>query len=236
MKSLFIKISGALVTLQGALISFGSLGVFLVSLLDAALIPLPGGADVVVMSLSHHTPALMPLYLLMAVVGSTIGSVAPYLIGRASGEAALRKFNAERRERVLRMLKRYDVWSLVLAAVLPPPFPFKIFVISAGVFRMQIWRFIFALVIGRGFRFMLEGLAAVYYGDQAAQLFKQHYPKIGLGIAVVIGAMFLLNKLLRRHRGQRSAHFYPSTARTISPTAAPIESEEVRPGDSMPMV
>ena len=111
-----------------------------------------------------------------------------------------RKFSAERREQALRLLNRYDVWGLILGAVLPPPFPFKIVLISAGVFRMQIWRFIFALIIGRGFRFALEGIAAVQYGDQAAELLKQHYPKIGLGLAAAIIAFLLLNGLLKRRR------------------------------------
>lgn len=200
MKSLLAKISGVLATLQTALISFGSLGIFFIALLDAALIPLPGGPDIVVMSLSHHTHALMPLYVLAAVFGSTIGSLIPYWIGSVSGEAALRKFSPERREQALRLLNRYDVWGLILGAILPPPFPLKIVLISAGVFRMQLWRFILALVIGRGFRFALEGVAAVQYGDQAAQLLKQHYPKIGLGLAAAIIAVLLLNSLLKRRR------------------------------------
>src|SRR5205807_1015419 len=124
------------------------------------------------------------------VVGSTIGSVLPYSLARIGGEAALRKFSAERREQVLRLLNRYDVWALLLAAILPPPFPFKLFVLSAGAFRMRLWRFIFALVVGRGFRFILEGLAAVHYGEQSAELFKQYYPKIGLGVAAAIIAIF----------------------------------------------
>jgi membrane protein YqaA with SNARE-associated domain len=219
-------------TLQELLVSFGGAGIFFIALLDAALIPLPGGPDVVLIALSHHTHALMPLYVLAAVVGSTIGSLTPYWIGRASGVAALRRFSPERREQALLLLKRYDVWGLILAAVLPPPFPFKIFVISAGIFRMQLWRFILALVIGRGFRFILEGIAAVQYGDQAAQLLKQHYPKIGLGLAAVIIAIFLFNHLRRRRHHQAT----PSASRAISPTAAPIESEEVKPGDSMPIV
>jgi len=200
MKGLLAKISGGLTSLQALLIGFGSLGIFLIALLDAALIPLPGGPDVVLISLSHHTHALMPLYVIAAVVGSTIGSIILYSVARVSGEAALRKFSAERREQALRLLNRYDVWAMLLAAVLPPPFPFKLFVLSAGAFRMRLWRFIFALLAGRGFRFILEGLAAVRYGEQTTELFKQHYPKIGLGIAAAIVVILLLNNLIKRRR------------------------------------
>lgn len=187
-------------SLQVALIGLGALGVFAIALLDAAFIPLPGGPDVVVMALAHHNNAMAPVYVIAAVVGSTIGSLFLYFIARKGGQAALRKFSAEKRARVEDLINRYDIWALLLAAVLPPPFPFKIFVLSAGAFRMRLWRFITAMVIGRGIRFVLEGWMAVQYGEQATDIFKQHYPKIGLGIAAAIVAIFFFNALLKRRR------------------------------------
>jgi len=209
MKIFLVKFMALMKSLQLALITFGGPGIFVIALMDAAFIPLPGGPDAVVISLSHHNHAMMPLYLAAAVVGSTIGSLFLYWVARRGGAAALRKFSAEKRERVQRMLDKYDVWALLLASVLPPPFPFKLFVLSAGAFRMQMGRFIFALVVGRGFRFLLEGLLAVRYGDQATELFKQHYPKIGLGIAAVIIAVFTFNVLLRR---RQAGGFEPTSA------------------------
>jgi membrane protein YqaA with SNARE-associated domain len=200
MKNLFAGLAGWLKSLQAALVSFGALGILGIAFLDAALIPLPGGPDVVLISLSHHSHAMMPLYVVAAVVGSTLGSFVLYLIARKGGDAALRKFSAERRARVQRLLEKYDVWALLVAAVFPPPFPFKLFILSAGAFHMPVWRFFFALIVGRGFRFILEGLAAVYYGEQAMDMFKQHYPKIGFGIVAAIVVIFLLNMLLRRRR------------------------------------
>ncbi len=200
MKYFLLGIGGVLKSLQAALIGFGALGVFAIALFDAAFIPVPGGPDVVVMALSHHSNAMMPLYVAAAVVGSTIGSLVLYSIARKGGEAALRKFSPEKRARVEDLIHRYDIRALMLAAVLPPPFPFKLFVLSAGAFRMQLWRFVTALVIGRGLRFILEGLAAVRYGEQAADIFKHHYPKIGLGIAAAIVFIFLFNTLIKRRR------------------------------------
>jgi membrane protein YqaA with SNARE-associated domain len=200
MKSFMFGIGGAMKWLQSLLIGFGALGIFAIALLDAAFIPLPGGADVVVMALSHHNNAMMPLYVLAAVAGSTIGSLFLYYLALKGGDAALRKFSPEKRARVEDLINRYDIWALVLASVLPPPFPFKLFVLSAGAFRMQLWRFITALVVGRGFRFILEGWMAIHYGEQAMDIFKQHYPKIGLGIAAAIVFIFLFNSLLKRRR------------------------------------
>ncbi|MBX3276422.1 MAG: DedA family protein [Acidobacteria bacterium] len=195
-----ITVGGVFKTLQAGLIAYGAVGLFLIALMDAALIPLPGGPDVVVMALAHHSNSMTPLYVLAAVAGSTLGSLILYSIARAGGEAALRRFSPEKRARAMRMVEKYDFWALLLAAVLPPPFPFKLFVLSAGAFRMKIWRFVSALIIGRGFRFILEGLAAVYYGEMAADMIKQHYPKIGLGIAAAIVAIFLGNLLRSRRR------------------------------------
>ncbi|HZS08330.1 MAG TPA: VTT domain-containing protein [Blastocatellia bacterium] len=198
MKGFFAKVGAWLKAMQGALVSLGAFGVFGIALLDAALIPLPGGPDAVVMTLSHLNHALMPLYVMAAVLGSTLGCLVPYYIGRAGGVRALRKFSDEKRERVTKLLDRYDVWAMLVGAVLPPPFPFKIFLLTAGVFRMNVLRFLIALAIGRSLRFILEGVMAVRYGDQAAEIFRHHYPKIGLGIAALIIAIFVINTLRTR--------------------------------------
>ena len=152
------------------------------------------------MALSHANHAMMPLYVIAAVIGSTAGSLVLYFAARKGGEAVLRKFSPEKRARVEDLLDRYDILAMLLASVLPPPFPFKLFVLSAGAFKMQLWRFVAALVAGRGFRFLLEGWLAVKYGEQATDIFKHHYPKIGLGIAAAIVVIYLFNTLLRRRR------------------------------------
>ena len=198
MKIPLLGIGGAMKSLQAFLIGLGALGVFAIALLDAAFIPLPGGPDVVVMTLAHHNHEMTPLFILAAIIGSTIGSLFLYFIARKGGDAALRKFSPRKRARVEDLINRYDVWALLLAAVLPPPFPFKIFVLSAGAFRMRLWRFISAMIIGRGIRFIMEGWMAVSYGEQAMDIFKQHYPKIGLGLAAAILIIFLFNNLFKR--------------------------------------
>ena len=202
MKSLVAKITAWLMKVKATLITFGAFGIFAIALLDASFLPIPGGTDAVVMTLSHLNHALMPLYVLAAVLGATLGCLFPYWIGFKTGAAALRKFSEEKRERALRLLDRYDTWAMLVGAVLPPPFPFKILLLAAGGFRMNVWRFLFAIALGRSLRFILEGVMAVRYGDQAAQLFKQHYPKIGLGIAAVIVVVFIINTLLKRRHDE----------------------------------
>lgn len=198
MKVPLLGIGGAMKSLKAALIGLGALGIFGIALLDAALIPLPGGPDVVVMALAHQNHAMAPVYVIAAIAGSAIGSLLPYFIGLKGGQAALRKFSPKKRARVEDLINRYDIWALLLAAVLPPPFPLKLFLVSAGAFRIRLGRFVAAMLIGRGVRFTLEGWMAVNYGEQAAEIFRQHYPKIGLSIAAAIVIIFLLNNLIKR--------------------------------------
>ncbi len=186
--------------LKATLIGFGAFGIFLIALMDAAFIPMPGGPDIVVITLSIATPSLMPLYVLAAMAGSTTGSLILYFIALKGGQAALRKFSAEKRAKVQKALDKYDIWAMLVAAVMPPPFPFKLFVLSAGAFRMKLWRFVLAMILGRGFRFVLEGLLAVRYGEQATEILKQHSIKIGLGIAAAILLAFLVKLLLSRRQ------------------------------------
>ena len=200
MKTFLLGIGSALKSLQATLLGLGAVGILAIGFIDAASIPLPGGPDVVVMALSHANHSMMPLYVLAAVIGSTAGSLVLYFAARKGGETVLRKFSPEKRARVQDLLNRYDILAMLLASVLPPPFPFKLFVLSAGAFKMQLWRFVAALVAGRGFRFLLEGWLAVKYGEQATDIFKHHYPKIGLGIAAAIIVIYLFNNLLRRRR------------------------------------
>ena len=193
-------IMGWFKNLKATLIGFGALGIFGIALMDAAFIPMPGGPDVVVISLSIYKPALMPLYVFAAMAGSTIGSLILYFIACKGGQSALRKFSAEKRAKVQKALDEYDIWALLVAAVMPPPFPFKIFVLSAGAFRVRLWRFVLAMMLGRGFRFVLEGWLAVRYGEQATEILKQYGAKMGLGIAAAIIMIFLVKMLFNRRQ------------------------------------
>jgi membrane protein YqaA with SNARE-associated domain len=200
MKILSLSVGSALKSLEAILLGLGAPGVLVIALLDAAILPLPGGLDAVVMTLSHLNRGMMPLYVLAAIAGSTLGCLVPYWIGRKMGEAALGRVGEKRRARVSELIARYDMWAMLVGALLPPPFPFKLFLITAGVFRMRVWRFLMGLTAGRAVRFILEGWMAVRYGEQAAALFKMHYPKIGLGIAAAILVILIINIIRnRRH-------------------------------------
>ncbi|MBA3242713.1 MAG: VTT domain-containing protein [Acidobacteria bacterium] len=200
MKWLLRKITNGLNHVSNYLIAFGPLGLFAIALLDSALIPLPGGPDAVMILLSTQRPAWMPFYALAATAGSVVGCVILYYISRRAGRRALERFPPRKQARVKELVDRYDVLSVLVASVLPPPFPFKLFVITAGVFRLSVLRFTLAVAAGRAFRFFLEGFIAVRYGDRAKEVLAANYPTVGLSVAGIIIAIFLLRALLKRRK------------------------------------
>ena len=201
MKWLLRKITNGLTSVKDFLVPFGVFGLFAIALLDSALIPLPGGPDAVMLLLSTQNPARMPLYALGATAGSVLGCVILYYISRRAGRRALDKFPPQKQARVKELVDRYDVLSVLVASVLPPPFPFKLFVITAGVFRLSLVRFAVAVAIGRAFRFFLEGFLAVRYGEQAKEVLAQNYPAVGLGVAALVVVVFVVRGLLKRKKG-----------------------------------
>lgn len=197
------KISEKLNSLSQLLGAYGPFGLFAVALLDSALVPLPGGPDALMLILAAARPAWMPLYALAGTLGSVLGCVVLYYISRRAGRRALDRFPPSKQARVRELVDRYDVLSVLVASVLPPPFPFKLFVITAGVFRLSLWRFAAAIAAGRAFRFFLEGFVAVRYGDRAKDFLAANYPGIGLGVAALLLCVFAARSLLWR-RAQRN--------------------------------
>jgi membrane protein YqaA with SNARE-associated domain len=198
LKSFLHPVTKWLGRLSEYLITFGAFGLFAVALLDSTFVPLPSSADALMLLLSTNNPSRMPLYALMATSGSALGCWILYSISRRAGSKALNKFSEAKQKRVKDWIDRYDMFSVLVATVLPPPFPFKLFVVSAGVFRFSLFRFMIAIIVGRSFRFLLEGYFAVRYGAEAKALLAKYYPWIGLGLAVGIVLFVVVRKLLRR--------------------------------------
>lgn len=196
--------SKSLNRLSEVLITFGPLGLFVVALLDSSFVPLPSSADALMLLLTTAHPRWMVLYAAVATAGSAIGCLILYYVSQRAGKRALSRFSERKQKRVKGWIERYDVISVLVASLLPPPFPFKLFVVSAGVFRFSVTRFLIAIVVGRGFRFLLEGYFAIRYGAQAKAVLAQYYPWIGLGLAVFIIAVFFTRAMLKRRSGKEA--------------------------------
>ena len=198
MKLFLFGISKSLARFSAYLITFGALGLFVICVLDSTFVPLPSSADVLLIALSTAKPHWMPLYVIIATVGSTIGCLILYYISRRAGRRALSRFSPAKQQRVKELIDRYDVFSVLVACLLPPPFPLKLFVITTGVVRLSVVRFTLAIAAGRAFRYLLLGYLAAKYGEHARELLGKYYPWIGLGLAILIIGFLVARGLLKR--------------------------------------
>ena len=198
MKSLIHFVTKWLTRISEYLIGFGAFGLFAVALLDSTFVPLPSSADALMILLSTTNPGWMVLYAFMATAGSAIGCWILYLISRRAGTRALNKFSEAKQQRVKNWIEKYDAIAVLVATLLPPPFPFKLFVITAGVFRFSLLRFMLAVIAGRAFRFLLEGYLAIRYGAAAKEIIAKYYPWIGLVLVVAIVAFVFVKRLVKK--------------------------------------
>jgi len=183
----------------------GIFGLFLLSALDSSFLVLPFGNDLLLIALvsSGRSSLRWIAYVLVSVFGSLVGVFIVDVLMRKAGEKGLERFlNPRKIEKFKRKVENKAGISVFIATLLPPPFPFKLFVITAGVFRLSVVRFAIAIAAGRAFRFFLEGFLAVRYGEQAGELLKKNYPMVGLGVAALVVLVFVVRGLLSR-RGKR---------------------------------
>ena len=173
---------------------YGGVGLFVVAALDSSFLSFPQVNDLLIIYLSTKTPSLMPYYAGMTTAGSLVGCLVLYAFARRGGEVFLRKrFSGKRVERGLELYQRHGLLAVVVPSLLPPPTPFKLFVLLAGAAKVSPWKFLAAITIGRGIRYFGQGYLAVLYGDAAVELVREHGTVVGLvlaGSALVIGVAY----------------------------------------------
>jgi membrane protein YqaA with SNARE-associated domain len=189
---------------QGFAVSLGGPGLFLIAFLDSSFLSFPEVCDLLIVLLTVQHKARMPFYALMCTLGSVSGCLALYSVGRRGGEAFLkRRFKARNVERATELFRRHGLLAVIVPSLLPPPMPFKIFVLAAGVARVRLVDFLIAVLIGRGIRYFGEGLLALWYGEQAISFIRENSAMVGLAlaIAIVVGATGWF--LWKRRRGSK---------------------------------
>jgi len=156
--------------LQSVALALGVPGLFLVTFLDSSFLSLPEATDLLLIWMVIQHKNRMVLYATSAVAGSVAGCLALYYVGRKGGDALVRsKFKSGSVDRALRTIQRYGVMAVLIPSLLPPPAPFKIFVLLAGIAGISAGRFALAITIGRVIRYFGEGVLAIRYGDRAVE-------------------------------------------------------------------
>lgn len=190
---------------QALALGLGAPGLFLAAIADSSFLSLPEVVDILlVWMVTQHTSRML-LYASAATLGSLCGCLVLYGVGRKGDQFIARRFSAERVEQALGAFRRYGVMTVLIPSLLPPPMPFKIFVLLAGAAGINVWRFAVAILIGRGIRYFGEATLAVWYGDRALAFIDENGRQVSLGLALLLGvglAGYLLWQKSRRANGR----------------------------------
>jgi LPXTG-motif cell wall-anchored protein len=184
----------------------GVWGVFVIGAIDAAALGLP--IDVAVATYVYQSPTKFLLYVLMASAGETVGSMVIYAIGYKGGEELLRKrISPARFEKIHSTFDQHPYWSLMLPAMLPPPTPFKLFVLAAAVSEMQFSHYLLAIFSGRFIRFTVLGLLTLKFGPEFVHVIGPFFSRhlYALAAIALAGLAAWLLRRRRRTASQNSA-------------------------------
>ena len=178
----------------------GAPGLFLISFLDSSVLTFPIINDLLLIELSIQHPARMPLYALMAALGSVLGCVLLYFIARKGGETLFHRKAGKHAHAIRHWVEQNGFVGILIAALLPPPTPFKIFVFAAGVFEVPLISYTAAITIARLFRYFGIGYLAIRYGADAMPYLIHHKVQVAVFVISLVSVSFVLSRVLLRRR------------------------------------
>ncbi len=168
-------------------LAIGGPGVFAIAFLDSSFVSLPQINDLLVVLMVTENKAWMPYYAAMATLGSVAGCYVIYYLAEKGGEAfRAKRLRGGHVQRVLALYKRHGLLALMVPALLPPPAPFKLFVLMAGVAEVPKVKFVAAIAVARGVRYLALGVLAIWYGDLALDLMRTRGRDVALWLAGLI--------------------------------------------------
>ncbi|WP_378954871.1 YqaA family protein [Pelosinus sp. sgz500959] len=178
--------------------NYGVVGLFVVSFIESFISPILPDLLLIPMALSAPEQAIY--YSVIATTASVLGGIIGYFIGNRLGLPVLQKYApAKHIDTIHNWLEKYGGWAIFFAAM--APIPYKFVSISAGVFRVNMVVFLLASAIGRGKRFLLEGILIFYYGPQAVELIKRYSNNFIIGfiaVAVIVGIVIVAMKMRKK--------------------------------------
>jgi len=182
----------------------GAPGLFLISFLDSSVLTFPVINDLLLIELSIQHPARMPLYAAMAALGSLLGCVLLFFLARKGGEAFFHTKAGGHAHAIRHWVERNGFGGVLVAALLPPPTPFKFFVIAAGVLEVPLASFTSAIALARAIRYFGIGYLAVRYGADAMPYLVEHKLQVSVFVIGLVSISYALSRLLLRHKPQDS--------------------------------
>jgi membrane protein YqaA with SNARE-associated domain len=184
-----------------ALLKWGLLGLGAVAVLDSSSIPVP--MDAILALYIWNDKGHFWLYCLVASVGSAIGGLLPYGLGRAGGELfLLKRVNRARFEALRDRFQRQEFLAVMIPSMLPPPTPWKVFIFASGVFEMRVVNFLLAVTAGRMVRWLVLSLLVIKLGPGAVDLVAHHALATVVGVLALAAGGFALWWRRKRRAGK----------------------------------
>jgi membrane protein YqaA with SNARE-associated domain len=190
--------------LQRFMALMGGGGLFVVAFLDSSVLSFPFVTDILVVQLSIQRPARMPYYAGMAAFGSLCGCIWLYLLAKKGGEVYFHRHGGAAAAHAKRWVQNRAFLSVFIPAILPPPLPFKVFVLAEGVFQVPLRTFVSALLLGRGLRYFAEGILAVRYGEPALLYLVAHSGAFAIGTILVLAILYAATHFFFHRQSQES--------------------------------
>ena len=164
----------------------------LVGALDSSLLSLPEVNDYITVTRVAHNPTEVYYFPLFPAIGSVIGCLLLYRIARSGEQFISKRFHPKHLDRVKELYRKWGLFALVIPALLPPPMPFKIFVVAAGALNYPPMRFALTILIARLMRYYFWGILAYFYREEVKMMLNWLEDNFFTSLGVVAGTLVLI--------------------------------------------
>ncbi len=169
----------------------GDIGLFILAFIESSVFPVP--PDILLIALSLANTSLALYYATIATIGSVLGGVAGYYLGLKGGRRIAKRIFSERMiDKADNYFKEYGAWAVLIAAF--SPIPYKVFTITAGIFKVNLKKFVIASIVGRGARFYAESVLIMLWGEDILAFIDSNLELITLITTALIIAVVVLRK------------------------------------------
>jgi membrane protein YqaA with SNARE-associated domain len=186
----------------------GAFGLFLLGVADSSFLFLPFSNDLLLIALvsrERHSWQWL-IYSLAAALGSVAGVALLDMVMRKIGKEGLEQFVGPKRwEKLKGKVESRGIWTVFLATLLPPPFPFTAAIAAASALQLSRRKMLPAVFAGRLVRYTAEALLALYFGRRLLRYLSSDYVEYfvyGLIAVAVIGTFLSVRKLLQTRSRQ----------------------------------
>ena len=175
---------------------YGGLALFVLAFCESSFFPIPPDVLLIALCMANSPQAFW--FALLCSLGSTLGGIFGYVIGRSGGRPLLERFVREERIRMVQQhYQRWDVWAVAIAGF--TPIPYKVFTIGGGAFKIDFKIFMLASLVSRSLRFMTEGLLLYFFGAPIRDFLYTQFNWLSVAFVVLlVGGFWLVNRVGRR--------------------------------------